>query len=156
MEYWANLGLPFAMVERLLQSKHYIKRKVGLWRAQKCIPLVGAISALTCTGPQTNPSHVRQYTAKNVILGKSGVTFRHGAVFAPKQGLYQNEARAMKKPKVYSSRRCNKRTYLCGTVNYPVSCKAVRGQERNIGEIQGYLSPWCSVFTNARIISKGI
>ena len=62
----------------------YIKRKLGLWTPQKCIPFVGAISALTCAGPQTTPTLGRQYRDENGILGKSGATFRHGAVFEPK------------------------------------------------------------------------
>ena len=138
------------------QSNHYIKRKLGLWRAQKCIPPVGARSALTSADPQNTPTHVRQYRAENGILWKSGVTFPHGAVFAPKESLHHKEARAIESPKMYSPRRCNKRTYLCGYVNYPDSCKAIQGRERNIGEIRGYLSPWCSVGTQAMIISKGI
>ena len=78
-------GVPFAMVQCLHQSNDYIKRKLGLWRAQRCIPIVGAISALTCAGPQTTPTHVRQYRAEYGILGNSGAAIRHGAVFAPKQ-----------------------------------------------------------------------
>ena len=153
--YWGNPGLPFAMVQCLHQSNDYIKRKLKQWKAQKCIPLVDAISALTCTGPQTTPTHVRQYRDENGILGKSRATFRHGAVFAPKQRLYQKEARAMENPKMYSSHLCNKRPYLCGSANYPDSCKAVQGRERNNGEIRGYLSPRCSACTKAIIISKG-
>ena len=100
------------------------QKEVGLWRVGKCIPLVGAKSALTCAGPQTTPSHVRRHRAENGNFWRSCPTFRHGAVFAPKQCLYQKEARAMDSPKMYPSRRCKKRTYLCGTANYPVSCKA--------------------------------
>ena len=154
-EYWGNPVLPFAMAQCLHQSKDYIKRKLEVWRAQKCISLIGGISALTCMGPQTTPSQVRQYTAENVIFGKSGVTFRHGAVFAPKEGLNQKEVRGVESPKMYSSCRCNKRSYMCGSANYSVSCKAVQGRERNIGEIRGYLLRWCSVCTKAMIISKG-
>ena len=80
-----NPGLPFAMVQRLHQSNGYMKRKLGLWKAQKCIRLVGSKSALTCAGPQTTPTHVRQYIAEKGRLEKSGATFRHGAVLAPKQ-----------------------------------------------------------------------
>ena len=65
------------MVQFLQQSKDYVIRKLGLWIALKCIPLVGAISALNYAGPQTTPTHVRQYRAENRILGKSGATFRH-------------------------------------------------------------------------------
>ena len=89
------LGISGSLVQCLHQRKDYIKRKQGLWRAQKCIPLVGAISGLTSAGPQTTLTHIRQFKAENRIWGKSRATFRHGAVFAPKQGLYQNEASAM-------------------------------------------------------------
>ena len=101
------------MVLCLHQRNDYIKRKLGLWRVQKYIPLIGAISTLICTGPQTTATHIRQHRAEYGILWKSGATFRHGAVFAQKQSLYQREARALEIPKMYSSRRCNNRTYLC-------------------------------------------
>ena len=93
------------MVQCLHKTKDYIKSKLELWRAQKRIPLVGVISGLTCAGPQTTPTHVRQYMAKKVIFRKSGATFRHGAVFQQKQGLYQKTAKAMESPKMHSSRR---------------------------------------------------
>ena len=188
----------------LHQSNIYIKRKLGLWRAQKCISLLGAKSAfacagqqanpshvrqcwaengnlgkfgstfrhgvvfapkqcldqkqaramespkmclvgakgtLTCTGPQTTPSNVRQYRAENGNLGKFGPTVRHGTVFAPKQCLYQKEARAMESPKMYFSTRCKKRIRLCGSANYLVLCKALLDRERKIGEIRVYFSP---------------
>ena len=76
-------------------------------------------------GSANNPSHVRQYRAENRNLRKFQPTFYHGAVFAPNQCLYQREARAMKSPKIYSSTRCIKLTYLCRSATYPVSCKAV-------------------------------
>ena len=89
--------------------------------------------------------------AENENLGKSEATFRHGAVFAPPQCLYQKqETRAMESPKMYSSSRCKKRTYLCGSANYPVSCKAVQGREWKFGEIRAFLPPWCSVCTIKR------
>ena len=124
-EFWQNPGLLFAIVQCLHQSSVYIKRNLGLWRAQRCIPLVGAKSRLTCAGLQITPSHVRRYMAENRNLGKSGATFRHSAAFAPKQCLYQKEARAMERPKMHSSSRCKKCTSLCGSANYPISWKAV-------------------------------
>ena len=66
-EYWENPTVPFAMVQCLHQSSDYIKKKLVLWRAQKCIPLIGAISVVTCAGPQTTQTHVRQYRADNRI-----------------------------------------------------------------------------------------
>ena len=84
-EYCGKPGLPFSMVQSLHQSNGYIKWKLEQWRGQKCIPLFGAISALTCAGPQTTASQVSLYWVENGKLGKSGATFRHGTVFAPKQ-----------------------------------------------------------------------
>ena len=63
-----------------------------VWRVQKCIPLVGAKTALTCAGLQTTPSHVSLYKSENGNLRTSGSTFWHGTAFVPKQCLYQKEA----------------------------------------------------------------
>ena len=93
--------------------------------------------------------------AENGNLGKSGPTFRHGTGFAPKQCLYQKEARAMEIPKMYSLSRCKKPTYVCGYVKYPVSCKAAKDREQKFGEIQAYVSAWRRVCTKAMFISKG-
>ena len=90
-----------------------MKRKLQVWRVKKCIPIVGVKTALTCTGRQTTPSHVSQYRAENGNLRKSGSTFRHGTVFAPKQCLYQKEATGMESLKRHSSSQCKNRTYLC-------------------------------------------
>ena len=62
-------------------------------RAQKCIPLVGAKTILTCAGLQTTPVHGGHYRAENGNLRKFVSTYCHGTVFAPKQCLYQNEAK---------------------------------------------------------------
>ena len=64
------------------------KRKLQVWRVHKCIPLVGATTALTCAYRQTTPSQVSQYRVENKHLRKSGSTFRQGTVFAPKERLY--------------------------------------------------------------------
>ena len=74
---------------------------------------------------KTAPSHVSQYRAESGNLRKSGSTFHHGTVLQPKVCLYQKGASGMESPKMHSSSRCNNRTYLCGTSNYPVSCKTV-------------------------------
>ena len=131
-----------------------MKRKLQIWRVQKCIPLVGAKTALTCAGRQPTRSHVRQYRAENGNFRKSGSTFRYGTVFAPMQCLYQKEAIGMKSPKMHSSRQCKRHTYLCGTTNYPVSCESVWGRERKFGEIRVYRSPWYRVCTKPMFISK--
>ena len=151
-EIWRNLGLPFATVQSLHQSNVYIKRNLGLWRAQKFIPLVGAKSALTCAGPQTTPSPVSQYRAENGNLEKFGSTYRHSAVFAPKQCLSQKEARAMKCPQMYSSSRFKQCTSLCGSANYPISSKAVyRAENGNLGKF-GPLFRYGAVFASKQCL----
>ena len=118
-------GLPFAITPCLHQSNVHMKRKLQVWRVQKCIPLVGAKTALTCAGRQTTPSHVSEYRAENGNLRKSGSTFRHGTAFAPKECLHQKKSRGMESPKMHFSSRCKYRTYLCVSAKYPVSCKPV-------------------------------
>ena len=54
----------------LEQGNIYIKRKLRVWRDQKCIPLVGAIIPLTCPDRQNTPSRGRQYRAKYGKLHK--------------------------------------------------------------------------------------
>ena len=125
MEICGNLGLLLAMVSCLHQSNVHIKRKLRVWRVQKCTPLIVVKTSLTCASLQTTPSHVSQYRAENRNLRKSGSTFRHCTMFAPNQCLYQNEAMGMQCLKMYSSRRCKNFTYLCGTANDPVSSKPV-------------------------------
>ena len=61
---------------------------------------------------QTTMSHVSQYMAENGNLRKSGSTFYHGTVLAPKQCLYQNEATGMESQKMYSSHRSKNLTLL--------------------------------------------
>ena len=52
--------------------------------------------------------------AQNGKLPKLGHTFRHGTVFAPRKYSYQKEATGIERPEMYSARRCNNSTYLCG------------------------------------------
>ena len=118
-----NLRISGSMVLCLHQSNVYIKRKLRGWRVQKCIPLVGAKSALTSAGLQTTLSHVTQYRAENGNLRKSRSSFSYGTMFAPKQSSYQKEATGTESPKMYSSSWCKNRTYVCWTANDPVSSK---------------------------------
>ena len=118
-----NFGLPIAMLLCLHQSNVYIKRKLRVWRVQKCIPLIDTKTSLTWAGLQTTQSHVSQYMAENWILWKSWSTFCHGTVFAPKQCLYQKKATGVESPKMYSSHWCKNLTYLCGAANNPITTK---------------------------------
>ena len=88
MKIFGILGLLFAMVPCLHQLKVYIKRKLRVWRAQKCNLLVSAKTAPTGTGQQTSTCHVAPYRASNENFRNFGATFTYGTVFAPIEGLY--------------------------------------------------------------------
>ena len=77
------------MVPCLHQGNIYSKRKLPVWTAQKCIPLVGAITPLNCEGRQITLSEGRHYRAQNGKFGKLGCTYGHDTVFAPRKYLYQ-------------------------------------------------------------------
>ena len=119
-----NCDGPISMVPCLHQGNIYIKRKLQVWRDQKCIPLVGAITPLNCAGRHITPSRGRLCRAQNGNFGKLGRTYGHGTVFAPRKYLYQKEAKGMQRPEMYSVSRCNNPTYLCGPSKYPVSREA--------------------------------
>ena len=87
MESCVNWDGPIAMVPCLHQGNIYTKRKLRVWRDQKCISLVGPKTMLTCAGRQNTPSRGRQYSAQNGKLRKLGRTYRHGTVFEPRQYL---------------------------------------------------------------------
>ena len=103
----------------------YRKRKLRAWTEQKCIPLDGEITPLTCAVRQNIPSQGRRYRAQNGKLPKLGWTYRQGTVLAPSKYLYQKEATGMDRPEMYSASRCYNRTYLSGPSKYPVSIDAV-------------------------------
>ena len=98
------------MVPCLHQGNIYIKRKLRVWREQKCIPLVGAITPLNCAGRNNTPYRGRQYRAQNGKFGKLGRTYGHGTLVAPRKYLYQKEATGMERPEMYSVSRCNNPT----------------------------------------------
>ena len=50
-EICENSGLSIFMVPRFNQSNGYMKRKLRVWRVQKCIAIVGADTVLTSAGP---------------------------------------------------------------------------------------------------------
>ena len=115
-EICGNLGLPFAKVPCLHQS----------------IPLVGAKTALTTTGRQTTPSHVRQYRTENGNLRKSGSTFLHGTVFAPKQSLHQQEPKNMESPKMHSSSRFKNRNNYARRQTTPPHVSQYKAKNGNL------------------------
>ena len=131
-ESCVNWDRPISMVPCLHQGNSYTKMKLRVWRDQKCIPLVGAITRLTCPGCQNTPSRGRQYRTLNGKLRKLGQTYLHGTVFAPRKYLHQNEATGMDRPEMYSASRPNNPTYLSGPSKYPVPREAVYGPERKV------------------------
>ena len=62
-----------------------------------------------------------------------GPTNPNGTAFAPKQWLYEKEAKGMESSKMYYPSRCRYHTYQCGAPNYPVSwgVRAQNGKMRN-------------------------
>ena len=124
-ESLVNWDGPMAMVPCCHQGNIYTKRKLRVWRDQKCIPLVGAITPLNCGGRHNTPSRGRQYRAQNGMFGKLERTCGHGIVSAPRKYLYQKEATDMERPEMYSVSGCNNPTYLCGASKYTVSREAV-------------------------------
>ena len=131
-ESCVNWDGPISMVPCCHQGNIYTKRKLRVWRDQKCFPLVGAITPLTCAGPQYTPSRGRQYRAQNGKLRKLGRTYLLGTVFAPRKYSHQKEATGMERPEMYSASRCNYPTYVYVPSKYPASREAVEGPERKV------------------------
>ena len=84
-ESLVNWDGTMAMVPCLHQENIYTKRKLRIWRDQKCIPLVGAITPLNCAGRHITPSRGRQCRTQNGKFGKFGRTYGHGTMFAPRK-----------------------------------------------------------------------
>ena len=130
-----KLGWTYRHGTMFAPRKVYIKRKLQVWRAQKCIPLVGAEIPPTCVGRQTTPSHGRWYRAENGNLCKLGWTYCHGTVSAPRQSFYPKEATVMERTEMYSTSLCRNPIYLCGPSNYPVSWGRYRADNRNLCQL---------------------
>ena len=114
-----NWSGPIAMVPCLHQGKICIKRKITVWRDQKCIRLASKKIPLTCAGRQTTPSQRRRYSSENGNLRKFGLNYRHGTVFTPKQYLYQKEATGMERSEMYFPTRCKKKLLFVRAVKPP-------------------------------------
>ena len=122
-------GLPIAMVPCVHQCNVYIKRKLRVWRVQKCNFLVSAKTAPTGTGQQTTPFLAAPYLVSNRNFQNFGATYCHCTVFAPMQCLYSIEATGVEIPKMQSPSQCKNRTNRYGSTNYPVPCSALLGKQ---------------------------
>ena len=100
------------MVPCLHQGNICTKRKLRVWRDQKCIPLVGAIIPLTCAGRQNSPSRWRRYRAQNGMLPKLGQTYRHCTVF------HQGNTYTKRKLRAWRDQKC---IPLVGAIT-PITC----------------------------------
>ena len=123
---------PIAMVPYVHQGNIYFKKKLRVWRGQKCILLLGAKTPLTCVGRETTPSQGSWYRPDNRNLHKLGWTYRHGTVFAPIQYLYPKKATGMERPEMYSPSWCKNPSYLCGPSSYPIAREAVWCREMKV------------------------
>ena len=110
IESCVNLDGPISMVLCLHQGNIYTKRKLRVWRDQKCMPLVGAITPLNCAGRHNTQSPGRQYRAQNGKFGKLGRTYGHSTVFAPRKYLYQKKDMGIERQEMYSASGCNNPT----------------------------------------------
>ena len=119
-ESWVNWDGNISMVLCLHQGNIYNKRKLRVWRDQKFIPLIGAITQLTCEGRQSTQSRWRPYRAQNGKLCRLGRKYGHVTVLALRKYLHQKEAMGMERPEMHSANRCNNPTYLCGSSKHPV------------------------------------
>ena len=108
METCANWGGSIALIPCLHQGNIYSKRQPGVWRDQKCIPLVGAETPLTCAYRQITTPQRRRYWIANGNLRKLGKIYGLGTVFAPRHYLYQKGATGMERPDKHSPIRCKK------------------------------------------------
>ena len=110
MQICGNSGLPIAMVLGVHQINDYIKRKLRVWRAQKCNFLVGAKIVPTSTGLQTTRFMQRCIGPIMEICGKSGL------LIAMVLGLYQFNDYIKRKLWVWRAQKCN---FLVGAKTVP-------------------------------------
>ena len=101
MKIFRILGLLFAMVPSMHQCKVYFKRKVRVWRAQKCNFLASAKSAPIVTGQQTTRVLQRH-------IGQAIESFKiSGLPIDMVPCLYQCNVYIVRKLRVWRAQKCN-------------------------------------------------
>ena len=123
MKIFGILGLLFTMVPCLHQCKVYNKRKLRVWRSQKCNSLVSAKTGPTGTGQQTTPCLAVPYLASNRKFQYFGAVYRHGSVFAPMQCLYCKKTTGVESLKMQFPSQCKTDPAVMGQQTTP--CLAV-------------------------------
>ena len=124
-ESWVNCDGPISMVPCLHQGNIYTKIKLRVWRDQKCIPLVGAITPLTFADRQNKPSRGRQYRVQNRKLVNCDGPISMVPCFHQVNIYTKRKLRVWRDQKCIRLGQCNNPTYLCGPSKYPVSREAV-------------------------------
>ena len=114
-------------------SNGYIKRKLWVYRAQKCITLVGAETVLTCTDLQTTPFRGWHYMADNRNLESSGLPIPMVPHLHQSIGYIKWKLRVWRAQKLCCSSPWKNPTYMCGSTSYPISLVAKNGNMRNFG-----------------------
>ena len=100
-ESLVNWDGPMVMVLYFHQGNIYTKRKLRVWRDQKCIPLVGAKTRVTCAGRQNTPSRGRQYRGPRM---ESWVNWHVQMAMVP--GLHQGNTYIKRKLQVWRDPKC--------------------------------------------------
>ena len=130
-----------AMVPCLHQGNIYTKRKLRVWRDEKCIPLVDAITPLNCAGCHNTPSRGSQYRAQNGKFGKLGRTYCHDTVFAPRKYFYQKKLRVCRDQKCIPLVGAIIPLTCAGRQNTPSrgrQCRAQNGKFGKLGRTYGH------------------
>ena len=130
-----NLEGHLASVLCLHQGNIYTKRKLRVWRNQKCIPLVGAITPLNFAVRQNTPSRGRQYKAQNGKLGKFGRTYGHGTVFAPRKFFPKRKLRVWRDQKCIPLIGAITPLNCAGRQNIPSRGRQYSAQNGNLGKL---------------------
>ena len=108
-----------AMVPCLHQGNVSFKRKLRVWRDQKCIPLVGAKIPLTCASRQIAPSQMRRYRAMVPCLHQGNIYIKRkprvwrDQKYTPLVGAKSSPVRAVKLPRLKGV-GIGPRTETCG------------------------------------------
>ena len=130
MEVCEISGIQITMVPRLHQSNGYIKRKLQVWKAQKCIALVGVETVLT------SAYHGGKYRAENGNMRNFGPTYRHGTAFPQEESLYQRMLRVWRTQKCIALVRGKPPPTCAGLQTTPFHgwlYRAENGNMRNFG-----------------------
>ena len=102
IEIFETSGLSIPMVPRLHKSIGYIKRKLRVWRTQKCIALVCAETVLISMLQETTPFHGGQYMAGIEIFETAGPPIHMVPRLHQSNGYIKRKLRAFRAQKCFA------------------------------------------------------